>query len=220
MIWQLLHSENAEDYDWDVVTGVSAGAINAALLGVYDSTDGEAGSEWLVEQWLSLDNGSIYKPWADLADKPSIFDNSYGAETFRKFLEPFGEFKRVVSVSAADINEGLPWRMSSLDTPFDDYHLAVTASAAIPLVFPPSHFQGKLLMDGGTIWNTNIEQAVDMCTEFLGYEDAEGDIIVDILITETADNIPEWKKTGNAASNFLRSQDIKASQRGSNVIDS
>jgi hypothetical protein len=74
-------------------------------------------------------------------------------------------------------------------------------------------------MDGGTIWNTNIEQAVDMCTEHLGYENSEEDIIIDILITETKDNIPEWKKSGNAAANFLRSENIKSAQKGSNVID-
>ena len=119
VIWQLMHAGSPDDYDWDVVTGVSAGAINAALLGVFESTDGVAASEWLVDQWLSLDNGSVYRPWVNIADKPSIFDNSYGAETFKGFLAPYGEFKRLVSVSAADINEGLPWRMTSEDTPFD-----------------------------------------------------------------------------------------------------
>ena len=75
-------------------------------------------------------------------------------------------------------------------------------------------------MDGGTIWNTNIEQAVDMCTEFLGFENSEEDIIVDIMITETRDNLAQWKKSSNGVTNFMRSQDIKSSQKGSNVIDS
>ena len=80
----------------------------------------------------------------------------------------------------------------------------MTASASIPLVFPPVKFQGKLLMDGGTIWNTNIEQAVNLCTEALGFE--EKDIIVDIMITETKDTLREWEKTSSSAAvNLMRS---------------
>ena len=50
-----------------------------------------------------------------------------------------------------------------------------------------------------------------MCTEFLGYENAEEDIVVDIMITETRDNLPQWKKSSNGVTNFMRSQDIKSS---------
>ena len=48
VIYELLHSDNAAEYDWNAVTGVSAGAINAAFLSVFDSKDGVNASEWLV----------------------------------------------------------------------------------------------------------------------------------------------------------------------------
>ena len=63
VIHGLLHQGNPEDYEWDVVSGVSAGSINAALLSPWEIGDELAASEWLVDKWLSLENSSIYTEW-------------------------------------------------------------------------------------------------------------------------------------------------------------
>ena len=55
-------------------------------------------------------------------------------------LNEFDGFKKSVSIAAADINSGDPHIMTDLTTEFDEFHLAVTASAAIPGVFPPVAF--------------------------------------------------------------------------------
>ena len=46
--------------------------------------------------------------------------------------------------------------MTDENTKFEEFQYAVMASASIPMVFPPTYFQGKILMDGGTMWNTNV----------------------------------------------------------------
>ena len=47
------------------------------------------------------------------------------------------------------------------------------------------------------------------------------DIIVDILICETKDNINQWDKTSkNAGVNYMRSERIKSSYLGTNRIES
>jgi predicted acylesterase/phospholipase RssA len=38
--------------------------------------------------------------------------------------------------------------------------LDVTSSASIPFVFPHVEMDGRTLMDGGTVWNTNLVSAV------------------------------------------------------------
>ena len=82
----------------------------------------------------------------------------------------------------------------------------MTASAAIPGVFPPIAFQDKLMMDGGTIWNTNVQQALDMCTN-QGIDEA--DITVDILICSSPDSMIEWESSSpNAMTNYIRSGKI------------
>ena len=55
------------------------------------------------------------------------------------------------------------------------------SSASIPVVFPPQHFQGHVLMDGGTVWNINVDSAVLQC-QALGF--ADEDIIIDTVIID------------------------------------
>ena len=107
--------------------------------------------------------------------------------------------------------------MTSRTTPYEEFQYAVTSSAAIPTVFPPIAFQGKLLMDGGTIWNTNVQQAIDMCTQD-GFEDSE--ITVDILICSTADTIIEWEESSSSAiRNYERSMRLGKSYKGVDTIE-
>ena len=56
VIYGLLHNGNPEDYEWDVVSGVSAGSINAALLSAWEKGDELMASEHIVDKWVSLDN--------------------------------------------------------------------------------------------------------------------------------------------------------------------
>ena len=51
VIWGLQHYGNPEDYTWDVVTGVSAGAINTAAISVFAPEDSVNMSEYLSSAW-------------------------------------------------------------------------------------------------------------------------------------------------------------------------
>ena len=112
VIYGLLHQGDPADFDWNVVSGVSAGSINAAMLSPWDIGNEVKASEWIVDKWLSLENDMIYQQWdlgemSGIIDKPSFFDTTPGVSTFRSFLDEFPDgFKRHVSVTAADINEG------------------------------------------------------------------------------------------------------------------
>ena len=46
----------------------------------------------------------------------------------------------------------------------------VVSSASIPFVFPHRYIDNKVLMDGGTVWNTNLVSAVDRCLELVDDE--------------------------------------------------
>ena len=60
------------------------------------------------------------------------------------------------------------------------------ASGSIPTVFPNQHYKGMNLMDGGTIWDVNIDSAVNICLD-MGFD--QKDIIIDVL-TCTYSSIP------------------------------
>lgn len=74
----------------------------------------------------------------------------------------FGSVKRKTVVSSVDVNTGK--YVTFDDTmPFKDFPLLVIASASIPFIFPHRHYGEHILMDGGTVWNTNLISAVDKC---------------------------------------------------------
>ena len=55
------------------------------------------------------------------------------------------------------------------------------SSGSIPVAFQPQHLNGHIFMDGGTVWNVNIDSAVKRCHEN-GFENE--DIIVDIAVCD------------------------------------
>ena len=81
VIYGLAHELNPEDVAYDVLSGVSAGALNAGALSVWDKMDTVKSSEWLVDIWMSLTNDQVYKNWeGGLAhgfyNESGVLDNS------------------------------------------------------------------------------------------------------------------------------------------------
>ncbi len=56
VIYGLNHFKDTTDFAWDVVSGVSAGAINSFAISLWPKEQGVQMSEWLVKLWGSLTN--------------------------------------------------------------------------------------------------------------------------------------------------------------------
>jgi predicted acylesterase/phospholipase RssA len=54
ILWGLTHYGNPEDFAWDIITGVSAGAINTAATVMFNVGDEVKMSEFLSDSWASL----------------------------------------------------------------------------------------------------------------------------------------------------------------------
>lgn len=54
VVYGLNHNGNPADVAWDVISGVSAGALNAGGIALFAPNDGLAMSDWLVKLWTSL----------------------------------------------------------------------------------------------------------------------------------------------------------------------
>ena len=80
VIYGWMHEGNPDDFQWDVVTGISGGAINTGALSMWAKEDGLAMSEWLSDTWAILHTSDVYVEWPGgliwgLLEKSSIFDN-------------------------------------------------------------------------------------------------------------------------------------------------
>ena len=61
----------------------------------------------------------------------------------------------------------------------EDMPVRFLASASVPFVFPSQHIDGRTLMDGGTVWNSNLQAAINRCHEIV---ENDADIVLDVII--------------------------------------
>ena len=80
---------------------------------------------------------------------------------------------------------------------------AAFASGSIPAVFPPQHFRGYVLMDGGTVWDVNVQSAVNQCLEIV---DDESDIIVDVLVCSSSTRPTEEETSKKAYTDWMQAR--------------
>lgn len=62
-VYGFVHSLPASEVTWDVVTGVSAGALNSAGIGIFKVGNEIAMADWLIELWETIDTKQIWKMW-------------------------------------------------------------------------------------------------------------------------------------------------------------
>ena len=88
VLWGLAHYGDTEQFQYDVVTGVSAGGINAASMAVFEKGDELQATEWLSDMWNQKKNSDFYVSWMGgiaegLLFKQSLYDTSPQLETVK-----------------------------------------------------------------------------------------------------------------------------------------
>lgn len=189
VLWGFLNTDtDTSKYEWDIVTGVSAGSLNTAMVTGFETGDEMNLVKYMSNMWASTGSKDAYKQWSfggvirGLTDKQAFLDETPALELVQKIVKELGTCKRNFTVTSVDVNTGAYYEMN--DTFSRDIHYrAFVASTRIPAVFEPDHWDGKVLMDGGTVYNTNLVTGVQRCRD-AGF--ADPDIIVDIAICDYA----------------------------------
>jgi NTE family protein len=173
-----------------IVSGVSAGAINAAALAI------GMGAADLGDMWRRIRWSDIYRPRFDLwnlinvrallrptTNIPEYLMNALGwtwllntapaERTLNRFLG--GEHLKIAGdttlvISSVDQNTGEVVRFCSALPPehrrSDEFHKTplttehVLASASVPMLFPPGHHRDHTLVDAGLVANTPLAPAM------------------------------------------------------------
>ena len=64
IVWGLLHYGNPDDYTYDIITGVSAGALNTGMFAVWEKGDELNMTESVSASWASIhSNQQIFTTW-------------------------------------------------------------------------------------------------------------------------------------------------------------
>jgi len=112
-----------------------------------------------------------------------------------------------VTCATVNVNTGVYTEFDQNNLEFSELADAAVASASIPLVFAPHVWDGKgVFMDGGTVYNINLEGAVRQCMN--GIVDDESKIIIDVFICGAPDTPEVEEKPGNGWENYFRSRTL------------
>lgn len=193
--------------DWDVISGVSVGAI-----GAYSVLFQKSVNEWTNELWnywwtaqqsilsdcqvpLKKNIGNwIQMLLKKIIDPDAVFQYLCGIERPRKALKK--NFKRnkrnwskSVTITATRIEDGMSKTWYGWNSTDDELLDAVFASLAYPLVYRPTYVKGSYYMDGGIRGNANLIDPIRHCMEFKNVTIDK--VVVDYIETQPVK--PHWK---------------------------
>ena len=89
-----------------------------------------------------------------------LVDTSPAIPTLARITSAGTEFKRRFTVAAVDVNTGVFETFDQNNLAFDELPIAAFASGSMPAAFPPVHFRDFVLMDGGTVYDVNVDSVV------------------------------------------------------------
>ena len=171
-----MHYGNPDDFQWDVVTGISAGAINTGALSMWSKEQGLEMSEWVSSKWENLHTSDIYKEWPPggavglvkgLFHEHSIFDVTPMYSFLTGIFDEFPDgVRRTSIVGTVDANNGEYLRWDGSKMPKEDWPTHVVSSASLPGLFYPALIDDHVCIDGGT-GNMGLDStsAVESCLE-------------------------------------------------------
>lgn len=178
--WML---EDGKDYD--ILCGVSVGALNVAVLSQAPLGKPEVAFARLLEMWDRVENRAIWKHWllpfVGVLWNRSVFNSKPLHDWVRKELdlEAIRASKREVRVGAVNVNTEDYRLIGQTSDNFKEY---VYASAAFPFFFKPMQSDGDEWTDGGVRNVTPLGAAIRL-----------GATEIDVILTSCPGKGAEWK---------------------------
>jgi len=146
--------EMNKDIKFDLYTGISAGALNTAVLSYY--SDIEEGIKSIETIYSNINNKMVY----DILPSTgvSLLNTSPLKKTITKIISNMKNKPLIHTViGATNIYSGKLDFYNFEEQNDLEKVLLLMSSCAIPGIFPPIYFNNKLYADGGTISNEIIE---------------------------------------------------------------
>ena len=191
VIYALAHNLPASEVSWNVISGVSTGALNAAQCAQFAYGQEQAMAQHLIDTWTLIKNQSMIAPaWPgstfhSLFYKPSLYDT----KPLKAFLTTrMGTaIQRNVTVGATNLVTGVFTDFTE-QLGIQDLITATMCSAAPPVAFPPIKFMDTWYIDGWVTMNQDGFEPIKRCIN-QGY--APADITLDMIFDIHQLKLPE-----------------------------
>lgn len=156
--------ELCKKYKYDIICGVSVGAMNAAYMAMFTQENLPVGIQRLEAMWSSLEEVDVYKSWC-CGMLSGLWKNSFrNSEPLKRFI--FRNLKEdmirnsgiELRIGMCDIQNG---KYKVINQNDENLKKSVYASAAYPAMFSPMEIDGSVYVDGGIRNITPIKSAID-----------------------------------------------------------
>lgn len=75
-LWQMTRSLNASELEYDVVSGISVGSINAAGLALFERGKEAEAMDYLKNLWETMGSEQVWKYWDGFEPYQALFKHS------------------------------------------------------------------------------------------------------------------------------------------------
>jgi len=161
---------------WDLITGVSAGSINACYLSTIDKSKEIDNIDVFKNLWCSIKNSDIFNPELFLNGISMFNTNKYKSilETIfkdRKILRP-------LMINATSLNTSTSKIFTEQDIEKYGFIDIIMSSSSIPILFPPYSFLDDFFIDGGFSSNIVLDEAIKYSLNHFPEEEVEIDVVI------------------------------------------
>ena len=161
---------------WDIITGVSAGSINACYLSTIEK-DKEFDSVFEFKTlWTGIKDNNVYK--SDyFFNGLSLYETKPLEEELAKVFNDRVSVRPVI-ISATSLTNSEAQHFTNADITKYGFKDLIMCSTAIPLLFPPYPFLDDMFCDGGLTSNILLYEGINYCIDNFPGEDIEVDVII------------------------------------------
>jgi NTE family protein len=197
---------------YDIICGVSVGAINGSFLAQYPYGKEKECAEELYKMWLNLDSSKIYKRWWPFGRWHALWNKSfYDSSPLHNLirsnisLDKIRLTGKLVNVGTVSLSSG---KYTIFDQNSDHFIDAIIGSSSFPGMLSPIKFLGQLWTDGGIKEISPIKKAVDL-----------GADIIDVIITSPQTRVKRFIENPTTVDILKRSLDLSTDKIMANDIE-
>ena len=181
VLWGLYHNAKDKDqYRYDVLSGVSAGSINSAMITQFAVGEEDEMLDFLAYNWPRFNASFFFQNWTGgfiegITIERGMYNTTGFVDFFIQLFKEKGGPKRAMNVASVDLNGG-KYQIFTDKSPY--ISKACPGSGSIPFGAPPVLVGPYQLADGGGLYNQDLVAAIHRCREMV---DNDTKITIDVI---------------------------------------
>ena len=194
---------------YDILTGISVGAINSSFLSMFSKEQNDEAINKLLDFWMNLDNHQVYKKWFPFRELHALWLSSlYNSDPLIDLIKSKIDLNKIrssgkqIAVGAVSLTTGKYKTFTQNDDNFVD---GILASSSFPAGLKPIKINNELYTDGGVKHITALNEAIQM-----------GADEIDIILCSPEIPSATYNENSNALKLALRAIDLMTDE----IIDS